>query len=153
MNNYTENDAFEFGNQEENKDFLGNVNEPNYENSYLFNTEVYSDGLNLNNAEELTNDENSNNDVLKNNNYNEMYSNSEENQFNFNVFDAGFEVENKDVQENSNEIIDNSPFVTLDSENIVEEAKQEILSTDVQAEDNPVINQANFESQEQIDVL
>lgn len=111
MENYTEKDAFEFGGKEENSTVSDN--QSNYESENLFNTEVLND------------------DIVKNNDDSGIYPSGEENQFNFNVFDTGFETEDIDNNETVKNNDQDSPFTTLDSKEIVEETKKDILSTEI----------------------
>lgn len=132
MNNFTENDAFEFGIREENSSLLNDVNQNNYENENLFNVEVYENGANnfgLDNIEKTNDTENSNNSIKSDdvNNISQT-QNKEKEQFDFSVFNSGFETEPTD---NSSRI---SLFNTPDSKDIVDEVKQGILSDDVNSQ-------------------
>jgi len=136
VNNYTENDTFEFGNMEENS--TSNSNENNYENAFLFNTEVLNDD-----KVNVTSNVNNND---------KTYTNTDEKQFDFNVFDTGFENEDIDIKENVEEIEDINPFVTADSKDIVEETKQEIVTSNIQTSDDSVLEQPKPEVEKQISV-
>lgn len=115
MNNYTENDTFGFGIEQENK----------YENEDMFNTEVYSPELNSLSQSSIENDITSINDISDNSNNDS--SNDYVEAFDLGVFDTNLGETSIDNEYNAS---NNNSFITPYSNDILEEAKEDTLNND-----------------------
>lgn len=120
MNNYIDNDTFEFGSKDDTVDSTMDINQDKKNDSFTSNNID-----NLNSSKILESNEMS------------LPQNLDENEFDFNVFDSGFESENSE-QNNTNAVVTKS-FTTPDSEEIIKETKEDLLFLDknaTQVDDN-----------------